>query len=69
MSQLKAFSLLTEDVVDVGLPSEDGDYLGGLGDLMASGRDSLIVFVDGPAIREWDGTPTPVLREWPDEAP
>jgi hypothetical protein len=59
MSQLKAYSQLLDETVDLGLPTEDLDQLLQLGDFMASGRDeSLIVFVEGPAavkLQRWIG--------------
>lgn len=51
--QAKIYSQLLDEVVDVGHPSEDFDEVLGLGEFMAAGRDSLIVFVDGPRLPEW----------------
>lgn len=56
MSQLKAYSEITGDVLDLGPATEDLDALLGLGDMMATNRDSLIVFVDGPALQKWEST-------------
>lgn len=55
MAKLKAYSLLLDEVVDVGLPSDSPD-LYDLGEFMATGRDSIIVFVDGklPPWRDGD---------------
>lgn len=56
MSQLKAFSLLLNEEVPIGEPTENLDELLNLGEFMATGRDSLIVFVDGPAatkLQKW----------------
>lgn len=56
MSQAKAFSLLTEDVVDLGLPTEDIDKILGIAEMVATLSDDVIVFVEGPALKKWDGT-------------
>lgn len=53
MSQLKAFSTLTEEVLDIGPPSENLDAILELGDMMASSRDGLIVYVQGPVLQKW----------------
>lgn len=45
--RLKGFSLLTEDVVDLGIPGDDADQLLNLGETLATGRDDFIVFVEG----------------------
>jgi hypothetical protein len=55
VSQLKAFSLLTEDLLDLGPKTEDLDAILGLAETMAPHPD-LIVFVDGPALQKWSTT-------------
>ena len=56
MSQAKAFSLLTEDVVDLGLEGEDLDKILGIAEMVATLSDDVIVFVDGPVLQKWDGS-------------
>jgi hypothetical protein len=53
MSQLKAFSQITGDVLDIGPASEDLDAILGLGDMMAPHND-LIVYVEGPVLKKWE---------------
>lgn len=52
MKQLKAYSQLTEDVLDIGSPSDNVDELLQLGDTVATSRPGIIVF----------------LQPWKDEA-
>jgi hypothetical protein len=56
VSQAKAFSLLTEDVVDLGLEGEDLDKILGIAEMVATLSDDVIVFVDGPVLQKWDGS-------------
>jgi hypothetical protein len=57
VSQVKAFSELTGDVLDLGPVTEDLDKLLGLGEMMATNRDdSLIVYVEGPALQKWESS-------------
>lgn len=53
MSQLKAYSQLLDEVIDLGSPTENLDDLLQLGDFMATGRPGIIVYVEGPALRKW----------------
>ena len=56
MSQLKGYSLLTEDTLILGPKTEDLDMILGLGDMMATNReDTLIVYVEGPVLQKWPG--------------
>jgi hypothetical protein len=50
------FSLLTEETVDLGLPTEDLDTLLELGDTVATSRPDVIVYVEGPALQKWSET-------------
>lgn len=54
MSYLKAYSQLTGDVLELGPDTTDLDDILGLGETMATNRDSLIVFVDGPPLQKWE---------------
>lgn len=53
MSRLRAYSQITDDVIDIGPPSEDLDALLGLADMMAPHTD-LIVYVEGPVLQKWE---------------
>lgn len=53
MSQVKAYSTLTGDVIDIGPPTEDVDAILGLADTMATNRDGLIVYLEGPVLQKW----------------
>lgn len=50
------FSLLTEDVVDLGIPSENLDEILGIAETAATGHDDVIVYVEGPALQKWSKT-------------
>lgn len=52
-SQLHAFSTLTGDVLDLGLPTGDYDAILELGDDIATIAPSLLVFVDPPVLQAW----------------
>lgn len=52
MSRLKAYSQITGDVVDVGPDDASPAQQRELGDMLATNRDSLIVFVDG--LQKWE---------------
>ena len=54
MSQLKAFSLLTDDVIELGPPTEDLDAILGLADTVATDRPGLVVYVEGPVLQKWE---------------
>ena len=54
LSQLKIYSQLLDEDVEVGPPSEDLDALLELGDFMAASRPGLIVHVEGPALQKWE---------------
>lgn len=54
MSQVKAFSLLTEEEIDLGIKTESLDDLLELGEMAATGHDNLIVYVSGPALQKWE---------------
>ena len=56
MSQLRAFSELTEEVIDIGPPTEDLDAILGLADTMATNRPGLIVYVEGPVLQKWESS-------------
>jgi hypothetical protein len=45
VQQLKTYSQITDEVTDLGLPSEDADALLQLGDMMATSRPGVIVFL------------------------
>ena len=45
MKQLKAYSQFFDGTVDIGLPSHDEDALLELGDMMATSRPGLIVYL------------------------
>ena len=49
--KLKAYSTLTDDVLDLGEPSSDLETLTNLGETAATGHDNLIVFVEG--LQKW----------------
>lgn len=53
MSQMKVYSLLTDEITNLGPPTENLDALLFLGEVMATGRDDLIVFATGPALQKW----------------
>lgn len=53
VSQLKAYSLLTGDDLEIGPPSEDLDEILGLADELATSRPGLIVHVEGPVLQKW----------------
>jgi hypothetical protein len=50
---LMGYSLLTEDVMDLGPVPDDLDELLQLGEFAATGHDNLIVFTQGPEIPTW----------------
>jgi hypothetical protein len=55
MNQLKAYSEITGDVLDLGPATDDVDALLGLGEMMATNRDSLIVFTERPVpLQKWE---------------
>lgn len=55
MNQVKAFSTLTEDVIEIGPPTEDADAILELGSLAATGHDNLIVFTEQPVpLQKWE---------------
>lgn len=53
LSQLKGFSLLTEETLELGPPTTDLDAILELGDAVATGHPGLVVYVDGPALQKW----------------
>lgn len=53
-SQLKGFSDLLTEPFDIGLPSSDANAILELGHELATSRPGLIVYVDGPALQQWD---------------
>lgn len=55
MSQLKAYSLLTGDDLEIGPTTEDLDAILELGDTIATSRPGIIVHVEGPALQKWEG--------------
>jgi hypothetical protein len=52
--QLKGYTVLGEEPFDIGSPSEDLEALLNLGDMMATSRPGLIVFVEGTALQKWE---------------
>lgn len=54
MSRVSEFSVLTGEVKQLGEVTEDLTQLLGLGEMMATGRDDVIVFVEGPALQKWE---------------
>lgn len=55
--QVKAYSELTDEVRNIGPPSQDADEILELGAFVATGRDNVIVFVDPPTftLPQWKG--------------
>jgi hypothetical protein len=53
-SQLHAFSTITGDVLDLGPPTEDYDFILGLGDDIATIAPSLLVFVEPQVLQAWE---------------
>ena len=53
-SQLHAYSLLTDDVLDIGPVTADYDAILELGDMMATARPDIIVFVEPPVLQKWE---------------
>lgn len=51
MPELKAYSLLTDDVLELGPLDITADEVLELGDYMATNRPGLIVFADEPTVR------------------
>lgn len=52
--QLKGFSLLTEEVFEIGPRIEDMDDFLQLADTVATNRPDLVVFIDQPAVlQKW----------------
>jgi len=51
--QVKAFSDLMEEPIDIGPPSEDFNEILELGTFMAESRPGLIVYVDNPPLQKW----------------
>lgn len=51
MNELKGFSLLTEEVLDLGVGSDDA--LLELGDMQATGHPNLIVYLENPPLQKW----------------
>jgi hypothetical protein len=58
VNQVKGFSELTGDIIDIGPPTQDADAILELGSMAATGHDNLIVFTEKPV----------PLQEWKDEA-
>lgn len=56
MSRAKAFSLLTEETVDLGVPTENLETLLGLAETVATGHDDIVVYIEGPALQKWEST-------------
>ena len=52
MSRLRAYSELTGDVLDLGPANASADEQLELGSMLATNRDSLIVFVD--KLQKWE---------------
>lgn len=50
------YSTLTDEVVDLGLPSENVDEILGLAETVATGHDDVIVYVEGPVLQKWEDT-------------
>lgn len=50
---MKTYSLLTEEIEKIGPPSENLDSILGLADLVATGHDNVIVYVEGPVLQKW----------------
>lgn len=47
------FSTLTEETIDLGIPSNDLDALLELAETVATGHDDVIVYIQGPALQKW----------------
>lgn len=52
--RLQAYSQLTGEVIPIGLSGNDLDTLTNLGEMMATSRPGLIVFVEG--LQPWEET-------------
>ena len=52
--QVKAFSDLMDEPIDIGLPSENFSEILELGYVMAESRPGLIVYVDNPPLQKWE---------------
>lgn len=50
------YSILTQETVDLGIPTEDLEALLGLAETVATGHDDVIVYIDGPALQKWSTT-------------
>ena len=53
MAKLKGYSLLTEEVLDLGPTQQTPEEILQLGETMATSRDGLIVFVEG-RLPKWE---------------
>jgi hypothetical protein len=51
--QLKGYSTLTEDILDLGPVPEDLDEMLALGEFVATGHDNLIVYAEGLGLQKW----------------
>lgn len=61
MPQAKLYSQLTDEVLDLGLPSEDYDAILELGAMIATSRPGVIVFTEDTPLPKWesrDGDPS-----------
>lgn len=52
--QVKSFSDLMDEPIDIGPPSENFSEILELGTFMAESRPGLIVFVDRPQLQKWE---------------
>ena len=51
--QLKSFSDLMDEPIDVGPPDQSFDEILELGTMLAEGRPGLIVYVENPPLQKW----------------
>ena len=52
--QLKGFSDLMDEPIDLGLPNENFSEILELGTMMAESRPGLIVYVENPPLQKWE---------------
>jgi hypothetical protein len=54
--QLKAYSALIDEDVEIGPKTDDFDQILGISEYMAEGRPGLIVHVEGSRLPKWEDT-------------
>lgn len=52
--KVHAYSTLTDEVVDLGVPNTDVDQLLNLAETIATDRPGVIVYLENPPLQKWE---------------